>query len=134
MCCEFSKELLTEIKNPNCRFYKVYKNGKCYYDEFLKSLTQPSDINAFKALMAIMDRFDTDVLESKGIVNSVHGGKKDRKDILEFKRHDIRIYFTIQAPGVFVLMGGYKKDQKKMDIPNVFRRFNHMPSDIPDKD
>ena len=41
-----------------------------------------------------------------------------RKNVYEFKKNNIRVYVLMQEPDMFVILGGYKADQKK-DIHKV---------------
>lgn len=118
------------VRNPRYHFYEILINGKSPYKEFTESLTQKKDKNAIESLHAIMDRFG-DTLLNSAIVNHISGGKYDRKDVYEFKKNNIRIYFILQRPDVMILLGGFKVNQDR-DIATIFRKFNSLPLDIPD--
>lgn len=77
-----------------------------------------------------MDRFSNTLLNHQ-IVNSIKGGKHDRKDVFEFKKDNIRVYFILKAPDVLIVLGGFKTNQKK-SIDTVFRKFNNLPLTLPD--
>lgn len=127
---EFSKKSMDYVRNPRYHFYEILINGKSPYKEFTESLNQKKDKKAIEALHAIMDRFGDTLLNST-IVNHISGGKYDRKDVYEFKKNNIRIYFILQRPDVMILLGGFKVNQVN-DIATIFRKFNSLPLDIPD--
>lgn len=73
----------------------------------------------------MMNNFSQNLLRS-GMFNHIHGKKKDRDDVYEFKKGRLRVYVILQKPNVFLLLGGFKVDQKRIDIPKVFRLYNNM--------
>lgn len=119
-----------ETDNPKLRFYKVYRSGKCDFDEFIKELNEKykSLRDELGAIHAIMDKI--------GVMNLppakfriIKGGKNDRKDVWEVKSKHLRVYLIRKEPDMFLLLGGIKTKQDE-DIATVFRRYNLLPDDI----
>ena len=127
---DFTKKPTEGVNNPNYSFYTIYVDDKSPFKEFCDSLKQKKDLDSLDAIYAIMDRLGPTILNST-IVNHIKGGKHDRNDVYEFKKNAIRVYFILQKPNVFILLGGYKVNQKS-DISKVFRKFNNLPDNIPD--
>lgn len=127
---EYFKKPTDGIKNKQYSFYTIYVDGKAPFEEFCNSLKQKRDQSNLNRIYAIMDRF-SDTLVGSRMVNHIQGGKDDRNDIYEFKKDNIRIYFALMKPNVMLLLGGFKDKQQK-SIDAVFRKFNQLPTDIPD--
>lgn len=121
---EYELVKMVEIHNTNCGFYKLYLNGKCQYDSFEADVRKVAD--DFKELTCILSRMEmycpTQLLP-KTKFNHIKGGKGDRKDVYEFKEGRLRVYVIVIQPNVYVVTGGYKKDQKK-DIRKMMNRIN----------
>lgn len=123
---------LDDIGNPKYEFYFLYKNGCCFCKEFIDSLQQKSDIDELAELLAIMGKVDNNNLpQSK--YRHITGGKRDRKDVYEFKTKHLRLYAIKKEPDYYLVVAGYKKGQDK-DIAKVFRHFNYIPDRIAIKD
>ena len=45
----------------------------------------------------------------------------------EIKKNNIRVYVIDQRPDIYIVMGGYKRDQKKKDIPRLIRKTKDFP-------
>ncbi|MBD5424664.1 MAG: hypothetical protein HDR45_00520 [Bacteroides sp.] len=127
---EYSKKPTDGIRNKQYSFYTIYVDGKSPFEDFCASLKQTRDISNLKKLYAIMDRFGDNLVGST-MVNHIHGAKYDRDDVYEFKKDNMRIYFALMKPNVMLLLGGFKGKQEK-SIETVFRKFNQLPTDIPD--
>lgn len=121
-----------EVNNPNTNFYLLYKNDKNFFLDFKNSLSQKNDINEFYSIIALMDFIDGNNLPPKKFKHII-GGKKDRKDIFEFKSKHLRVYVIKKEPDMYVVLGGFKKNQVK-DISKIFRHFNNIPDKIKIKD
>lgn len=128
---EFYLKLLDDIDNPKFDFFLLYKNGRNFFEEFVESLNQKSDIEELNLIMSLMDKVDGNNLPVSKF-RHIKGGKYDRKDIFEFKSKHLRVYSIKKEPDFYILLGGYKKGQEK-DIAKIFRHFNDLPEDIPQK-
>lgn len=125
---EFSFERFTAIVNPDFRFYKVKINNKSFFDEFEKGLTQKSDKTSLASIYNLMSRLrKNQKLPSPLFRHIKPNNKGDRDDIYEFKKNNVRVYAALLPNGVFVLLGGLKKNQDA-DIAKVFKHFNQMPN------
>lgn len=124
---EFYLTLFDDVSNPNSDFYLLYKNGRCYFEEFVESLKQKSDLDELDKIRALMDSDISRLPPSK--YRHIIGNKYDRKDVYEFKSKHLRIYVIKKNPDFYLILGGYKKGQEK-DISKIFRHFNILPNII----
>jgi hypothetical protein len=124
---EFYRTLLDDINNPIFDFYLLYKNGRCYFEEFVNSLKQKSDLDELDKIRALMDSDINRLPPTK--YRHIIGGKYDRNDVYEFKSKHLRIYAIKKEPDFYLILGGYKKGQEK-DISKIFKHFNQLPTII----
>lgn len=114
----FTREKLTEIKNPQYQYYKLKdENGVCQFDEFCAGVEQnAADKKLLPYIFKYMERLTDRQMLPKEKFNHVEGIGRD--DVFEFKKKSLRVYVIKQKPDVFVIMGGYKNEQKK-DIARI---------------
>ncbi|MDE7388408.1 MAG: hypothetical protein K2M97_04040 [Muribaculaceae bacterium] len=122
----YSKKSYDDVTNPKYKFYVLYEDDRSYFEEFIDSLEQASDLDEFDQIRALMDKVDNNNLP-KSKYRHIKGGKSDRKDVYEFKSKHLRIYAIKMTPNYYLLLGGHKKTQDK-DIDKVFRHFNDVKS------
>jgi hypothetical protein len=79
---EYYRIILNDVNNPNFDFYLLYKNGRCFFEEFVDSLKQKSDLDELDKIRALMDSDIKRLPKTK--FNHIIGGKNDRKDVYEF--------------------------------------------------
>ena len=112
------------IHNQKCHFYKLLIDGKCQFDEFAsKAEANSADRKSLVNIYSRMDSFDPDLKLPKEKFNHIKGGKYDRNDLFEFKKDQLRVYVILIKPNVYVVYGGYKKEQPK-DISRIFNAVN----------
>ena len=58
-----------------------------------------------------------------------HIDDNNRSDIFEFKKDRLRVYVIKQKPNVFIVIGGFKGNQKK-DINILKSRIKNFPEDF----
>lgn len=107
------------IHNESYTYYKLYINNKCQFDEFCEEVKRRvSDNESLQAIYGYME-----LLGALPLPESKHRIIKDAKqrDIWEFKKNSIRVYVVKTMKEVYIVMGGYKADQKR-DIERVKRR------------
>ena len=110
--CTFAVQLLESVRSDGkLRFYKLLKDGVAPFDLFYEKLCDDKkhkkDILQIFAMMDYMA--ETNAILPKKKVNSIKDG--DKVIAIEFKKNDLRVYCLKQDPNVFVITGGYKKDQ-----------------------
>ena len=112
------RTLETEIIHNihNVQFYELELDGKKLFSEFIEDLTDAKDKKTFIAIATIMDNFSFNQKLPKEKFRPIKSIK--RKNVYEFKKNNIRVYVLMQEPDMFVILGGYKADQKK-DIHKV---------------
>ncbi len=125
---EFSYLPVDFVNNPLFKFYKVMVKGKSPFDEFVGQLTQKKDLDNFASIVALMDMFSNRPLP-KTMFNHIIGDGRDRNDIYEFKKNNLRVYVMLQKPNVFLLLGGFKTGQKQ-DVKRLFKLYNTLPNTI----
>ena len=98
------------VNNKDCRFYEASVNGKYLYQEFLLGLKdKKNDLRKLNSIYAYMDQFGALLLPK---TKFRYIGDKQHPDLYEFKKNDIRVYVIMRKPNVFVVLGGYKGEQK----------------------
>ena len=117
--CTFAVQLLESVRNNGkLRFYKMLKDGVAPFDLFYEEVC--GDKRHKKDMLKILAMMDyvaeTNAILPKEKVNSIKEG--DKVIGIEFKKNDLRVYCLKQDPDVFVVMGGYKKNQDN-DIKNL---------------
>jgi len=121
----YKAEIYDVTNNPQYTYYKLFVDGKCAFDDFLNDIKRNvADMKSMNAIIAYMDSLSAQLLPST-IYNYIEGG--DRTDLYEFKKNNIRVYVIDQRPDIYIVMGGYKKDQKKKDIPKLIRKTKEFP-------
>lgn len=122
---DYKTEIFEVTNNPQYTYYKLYVDGKCAFDDFLDEIKKNvADMKNMKAIIAYMDSLSAQLLPST-IYNYIENG--DRTDLYEFKKNNIRVYVIDQRPDIYIVMGGYKRDQKKKDIPRLIRKTKDFP-------
>ena len=113
------REICDCIKNINgLTFYKLRVDGVCQFDEFLEEVYRV-DVTR-KRMASIIRRMEW--FGNKPMPDGTFGYIEgiDSKDIFEFRKDNIRVYVKVIKPNVYIILGGYKNDQKK-DIQKVKR-------------
>lgn len=110
----FAVELLESVRRDGkLRFYSLIKDGNnlfdSFYNEVSKEKRHKSDLIRIIATMDFVAENDAKLPKER--VNSIKDG--DKVIGLEFKKNDLRVYCLKLEPNVVVIMGGYKKNQKK---------------------
>ncbi|MDE6403058.1 MAG: hypothetical protein K2K86_04535 [Muribaculaceae bacterium] len=119
---EYTTQPFDLVNNEQYTFHKLYIDGECQIDSFLEAIENSSDKSEKNALARIIgnmsiisDRIKLPKTKFRHIEIS------ERNDVFEFKHDTLRIYVMFQRPDMFVVFGGFKKNQKK-DIKNIARR------------
>lgn len=109
----FALENLNEVRNGKLSFYKLIANGKCLYDEFCEKIDKEkvnqSSLNRIRTYMNLMA--ENNCMLPKTKFNSIR--HKNKVIGYEFKDKDLRLYILKKEPGIYVVLGGYKKNQDK---------------------
>ena len=98
------------------QFYELELNGKRLFSEFQEELIDAKDKKSFETILTLMENFSFNQKLPKEKFRPIKSIK--RKNVYEFKKNNIRVYVLMQEPDMFVILGGYKADQKK-DIHKV---------------
>lgn len=116
----FALKEVEEVLNGKISFYKLVMDEICLYDEFCEEIENNkvnlSSLNKIRTYMNLMAKDN-----SRLPVNKFNSIKKDNKVVgYEFKDNLLRVYIFKKDPNIFIIMGGYKKNQKK-DISKFLR-------------
>lgn len=125
MACKFDHRICELVNNPEYNFYRLFINGECLFDEFYEEVQHiRDDMKSMVAIINMMDRFS----EHFQLPNTKfrHIENMNRSDVFEFKKKTIRVYIILQKPNVYIVMGGYKKEQNK-DIRRLKQRLKGFP-------
>ena len=115
------------VNNCTYKFYKLYVDGKCQFDEFYNEIENNAiHQKNFASIVNLMDNFSPQRLLPKTKFNHIEWNK--RSDIFEFKKNDLRVYVIKIDPDIFIVTGGYKKNQTK-DIARLKRNIQDFSPD-----
>ena len=119
--CNFAVKLLESVRSDGrLKFYKLLEDGKAQIDSFSVEICADKklekDFNVILTCMNIMA--EKDIFLPKEKVNSIKEG--DKEIAIEFKKNALRVYCVKISPKVFVVLGGYKSNQKN-DIKKLKR-------------
>lgn len=110
----FALEKLEAIKDDgHLSFYKVSIDGICQFNKFCAEIAKsPEDQKKLKKIYAYMNHMS----ESNGMLpkkkfNSIQNKQKVFGH--EFKDDNLRVYVLKKDPNIFIILGGYKKNQNK---------------------
>lgn len=109
---DYSKIPFDLVANDSYRFYKLYIDGKCQFDEFydmvVSSIKERRD---FEGMVALMDAFSAQLMLPDTKFKHING--LHRTDVWEFKKKNLRVYVIKDEPEIIIVMGGHKSTQKK---------------------
>lgn len=121
---EYRTERLDLVNNPTYRYYKLYVDDKCQFDDFYNEIVK--DVRKAKDLSGIINLMDNLGAILLPAAKFNHIKDSQRSDLYEFKKNSLRVYVINQKPEIYVVMGGEKKEQKQ-DIANFKRKIKDFP-------
>lgn len=126
---EYTVQKIDIIHNENgITFYKMLFDDKCLFDEFVNAVNSVNaDKGHFISLVKWLDCYSPNLYMPKTKIQHIED--VGRKDIFEFKKDNLRIYAILQKPNVFVILGGYKNNQKN-DIKHIKKLMSELPQQI----
>ncbi len=97
----------------NSRQYKysrLFIDGICQFDNFVSKIEKNTQyLKQFRKIITLMELIsDQHILNSRKF-NHIKG--VGRSDVFEFKSDDLRIYVIKKNPDMYIILGGYKKNQ-----------------------
>lgn len=109
---DYSLKEFDLVKGGQYSYYKLYIDGVCQFDDFLEEISGDAKYNKwFGAIIAYMEFFSDQVMLRKDKFRPIH--ETGRDDVFEFKKEKLRVYVIKQKPDMFIILGGYKNNQKK---------------------
>ena len=121
---EYREEPLEIVNNEEYTYYKLYVDEKCYFDEFYEEVVDDVRYcNKMAAIITYMDELGAQLIPKEKFRN-IKG--LNRSDVFEFKKKPLRVYVIKQKPNIYVVMGGYKNEQKN-DISILKKRIKDFP-------
>jgi len=94
------------------KYYKLYVDGVCQFDDFLDEIgANTLDSKWFGYIVRYMEvithsnSLDTTKFKQIKLVG--------RSDVYEFKKKNLRVYVVEKKPDMYIVLGGYKGTQKK---------------------
>ncbi len=117
------------VRNTNgITFYKMLFDGKCLFDDFVETTNSVrTDKEHFASMVAWLDCYSPYQFMPRTRINHIEN--VGRSDVIEFKKDNLRIYAIVQRPNVFVILGGYKSNQKN-DIRHIKKLMRELPQQI----
>ncbi len=110
------------VHNPQYQFHKLYIDNECQFDTFMKDIEMngnKKELASFASIIAYMDAISDLIMLPKTKFRHIENA--GRKDVFEFKKDNLRVYVIMQRPDVYIILGGYKNNQKK-DINTIARK------------
>lgn len=121
---EYKTEVLDIVNNPSYTYYKLYVNDRCYFEDFYNEVMEDvKGSNDMASIVSLMENLGAQLLPAAKF-NHIHDAK--RSDLFEFKKNKLRVYVIKQEPVIYVVMGGYKNEQKS-DIAKLKKRVKDFP-------
>lgn len=116
----FRFEIFDDVNNPHYTFYKLYIEDKCFFDEFLEEeVTGTPEEKDYNSIISMMDYFSPQIQLPKKKFRHIEWSERD--DLFEFKKNQMRVYVVKQDDAIYIVMGGWKKNQKS-DISKLKKR------------
>ncbi len=117
------------IHNTNgITFYKMLFEDKCPFDEFIDKVSSVDiDKKHFISLLAWLENYSPNIHMPRTKIRQIE--QVGRSDVFEFKKDNLRVYAILQRPNAFVILGGYKNEQKK-DIKRINLLLKQVPQNI----
>ena len=110
---KFATVEMKEVKGSMQTFEKLYVDTVCFIDEFEKEIKDnPQHSSEYKTILSYMNFFANGQMLPETKFRVLKGGKGDIKRF-EFKSKNLRIYAIANSGGKLVIMGGFKKNQKR---------------------
>ncbi len=107
----FATQKIEAIKGIQV-FKKLLVDDKCPLDEFERKLKSKKDKSELRSIYALMDQVAINRSLSRNkfrVIESCHPTLK----CYEFKSRNLRVYAFSITNGKIIVLGGYKKTQKK---------------------
>lgn len=109
----FALQKVDEVKDGQLSFFKLSKDGRCFYDDFCteieKNKRDTISLNRIRTYMNLLAIDNCRLPKVK--FNSI---KQNNRVIgYEFKDSSLRVYIIKEDPDVYIILGGYKKNQDK---------------------
>lgn len=116
----FALREVDEVRNGKLSFYKLVMDDVCLYDDFCKEIEKNTmnlkSLNSIRAYMNFMAENNSKLPATK--FNSI---LENNKVIgYKFKKDSLRVYVLKKDPNIYIILGGYKKNQKE-DIKKFIR-------------
>ena len=110
---KFATVEMKEVKGSMQTFEKLYVDTICFIDEFEKEIKDnPQYSSEYKTILSYMNFFANGQILPETKFRVLKGGKGDIKRF-ECKSKNLRIYAIANSGGKLVIMGGFKKNQKR---------------------
>lgn len=107
---EYKAEIISTIHNEQYTYHKLFINGVCQFDEFESEISDdPIYKKQYAHILAIMEFISDKHMLTKKKFRQIKGVGRD--DVYEFKSKDLRIYVVKKSPDMYIVLGGYKKEQ-----------------------
>lgn len=116
------------VKNQYYYFYLVSIDGKNQFKTFVEEVEKSKlDLKSLYKIFSIMDFITPYIKLPKEKFRHIEpSNNKERNDLFEFKEKSLRVYVILQFPSIYIIRGGWKKDQLK-DISKLKRDTKDFP-------
>ena len=117
------------VKNQHFYFYVVSIDEKNQFKSFLEKVEKNTlDLKSLYKILSIMDYISPYTKLPKEKFRHIEpSNDKERNDLYEFKDKSLRVYVIFQIPSIYIIRGGWKKDQAK-DISKLKRKTKEFPN------
>lgn len=122
---EYRVEIDASIVNNEYKYYKLYVDGVCHYEEYIERIK--TDVRKQKDLAGVirlMELLSARTMLPNNKFRQIKGLK--RTDVFEFKKNMVRVYVIKQPPYIYVVLADDKNKQDK-SISKVDRLTKDFP-------
>ncbi len=105
------------IRNNKYQYFKLCIDDVCLFDEFCEQIEKlKREKKSLISIFGLMEQFDLVPIYPKTKFRKIENVNRD--DVFEFKKDNVRVYVIKQRPNIYIINGGFKKDQPK-DIKKI---------------
>ena len=113
----FELEKIETIKDGDLFVRKLFRNDRCYYDDFCDKIENGRLRQFNSEFLSILSKIQ--IIATDGLkwalnfkwINKIKSGKKIIA--YEIRTKHLRLYFIEKEPGIIIILGGLKKSQEK---------------------
>ena len=111
----FAVEILEDVTGI-IPIYKLVRNGKCQFDEFMDTLERSGNMRSeFGGVFSIIDRIANFKVNECNLPDTLFKQLKGCGKVkdYEIRKNSVRVYLCNYLDGYLLILGGYKPNQSR---------------------